>query len=86
MPCKGDQAPWSASSRSNGQRCRSRVLPRAASGDPTDGDTGDLWDSGDLSPGESFVQQFDEAGEFIYFCKHHPSVAAMRGAKVIVQP
>ena len=62
------------------------ILHTATSGDPAGGNAGDLWDSGDLSPGESFVRQFDEAGEFIYFCRHHPNTAAMRGAKVIVQP
>ena len=62
------------------------LIHTTTSGDPTDGSAGDLWNSGDLAPGESFVHQFDEIGEYIYFCKHHPNAAAMRGAKVIVQP
>ena len=47
---------------------RETFIPHTAtSGDPGDDNAGDLWDSGDLLPGESFVQQFDETGEFVYF-------------------
>lgn len=56
------------------------------SGDPADGNAGTIWDSGNLSPGASFVWQFDEAGEFEYFCIPHANEEAMRHAKVIVQP
>lgn len=61
------------------------IVHTTTSGSP--GAPDGLWTSGDLSPGDTpFVRQFDQAGEFIYFCEHHPNVAAMRDAKVIVQP
>lgn len=62
------------------------VIHTTTSGDPDEGNAGDLWDSGDLAGGESFGQQFDEAGEFEYFCIPHANVQAMRHAKVIVEP
>lgn len=62
------------------------IVHTTTSGDPSDGNAGDLWDSGNLSPGEAFVQQFDEAGEFEYFCIPHQNMQAMRRAKVIVTP
>lgn len=55
------------------------------SGDPGDADAGDLWDSGLLSPGESFTHQFNEAGTFAYFCVPHQNSSAMRDAVVIVE-
>ncbi len=55
------------------------------SGDPADGNAGDLWDSGNLRPRELFEWQFDEAGEFEYYCIPHRNMQAMRHAKVIVQ-
>ena len=33
----------------------------------------DLWHSGTLSSGESFVVTFDSAGTFSYFCAIHPN-------------
>jgi plastocyanin len=33
------------------------------------------FDSGALSPGESFEFTFDEAGSFAYFCNFHPSMS-----------
>ncbi len=62
------------------------IVHTATSGDPSDANAGDLWNSGDLSPGESFVRQFDEVGQFEYYCTHHQSTAAMRHAMVIVEP
>ena len=62
------------------------IAHTTTSGDPADGNAGDLWDSGNLSPGGSFTHQFDEAGEFEYFCIPHQGIAAMRNAKVIVEP
>ncbi len=62
------------------------IVHTTTSGDPSDGNAGDLWDSGNLSPGESFVRQFDEAGEFEYFCIPHQNMQAMRRAKVLVTP
>jgi len=61
------------------------VIPHTStSGEP--GDPDGLWDSGTLSSGESFMQTFDEPGEFVYYCTFHPTVPAMVGAKVIVEP
>ncbi|MCO6439336.1 MAG: hypothetical protein J5J06_19780 [Phycisphaerae bacterium] len=62
------------------------IVHTSTSGDPSDGNAGDLWDSGNLSPGESFVRQFGEVGEFEYFCIPHQTMQAMRRAKVIVGP
>jgi len=56
----------------------------STSGEP--GDPDGLWDSGTLSSGESFTQTFDEPGEFVYYCTFHPTVPAMVGAMVIVEP
>jgi plastocyanin len=41
----------------------------------------DAWDSGSLSPGESFARAFPSAGANPYFCTPHP---AMRGT-ILVQ-
>jgi len=62
------------------------IVHTTTSGDPDDGNDGDLWNSGNLSPGDSFTHQFDEAGEFEYFCIPHQALPAMRNAKVIVEP
>ena len=46
-----------------------------------------LWNSGILNSGESFTTEpFVEVGEFVYFCEIHQTTAAMRNAKVIVEP
>ena len=63
------------------------ILHTSTSGDPGDPDEGALWDSGTLSPGETFSQQFDEVGEFVYFCEVHRTDPDMRGATVtVVEP
>jgi len=62
------------------------LIHTTTSGDPGDANAGDLWNSGNLSRGESFVRQFDEVGEFEYYCIPHLSTAAMRHAMVIVEP
>ena len=55
------------------------------SGDgPEDEDTGVVWDSGTMNSGDTFTRKFNEEGEFIYFCRFHPFIPAMRDAKVIV--
>jgi len=57
------------------------------SGDPADNNEGELWDSGSMSPGESFTQQFDEVGVFEYFCEFHYRMGQMRNATVtVVEP
>lgn len=62
------------------------IVHTSTSGDPDDGNAGDLWDSGNMSPGDIFTHQFDEAGEFEYYCIPHVNVDAMRRARVIVEP
>ena len=62
------------------------LVHTTTSGDPSDTNAGDLWNSGNLSPGESFVRQFDDVGEFEYHCIPHQNTAAMRHAMVIVEP
>jgi len=54
------------------------------SGNPGDADSGSKWASGTLRQGESFTHRFDEVGDFVYYCEFHPSVPAMRDARVIV--
>lgn len=34
------------------------------------------YDSGDLGEGDTFVQRFDEAGSYDYFCEIHPTMRA----------
>ena len=41
------------------------------SGTPEEGHDG-IFDSGELKPGNVFVQQFEEKGEFPYYCTIHP--------------
>ncbi|MDO8631345.1 MAG: cupredoxin domain-containing protein [Phycisphaerales bacterium] len=56
----------------------------ATSGDPDNPDHGMLWNSGMIQPGASFTHQFDEVGEFEYYCEFHYLDGVMRHAKVIV--
>lgn len=56
----------------------------STSGEP--GAPDGIWDSGTLSAGESFTQTFDEPGEYVYYCSFHPTVPAMVGATVVVEP
>lgn len=62
---------------------RDAVVHTVTSGDPGDADAGAAF-NGSLAPGGSFEHTFDTAGEFVYFCIPHQSMASMRGAKVIV--
>ena len=43
----------------------------ATSGIPSDGPNG-IFDSGLISPGKTFTNQFDEEGTFDYYCIAHP--------------
>ena len=36
--------------------------------------THDIWESGQLSPGESFSYTFTSRGTFTYYCSDHPSI------------
>jgi plastocyanin len=48
-------------------------------------ETGDF-DSGDLSPNDSFSQTFDEEGAYLYYCRFHgaPGKIGMRGVVLVV--
>ncbi len=54
----------------------------ATSGSPGDANAGSLWNSGNLSMGQSYTHKFNDVGEFVYFCQVHPTM--MFGAKVTV--
>ncbi len=56
----------------------------STSGDPDNPDDGMLWNSGTIQRGASFTHQFDEIGEFEYYCQFHYIDGVMRHAKVIV--
>ncbi len=61
------------------------IVPHTStSGNPGDSNAGSTWDSGFLQAGQSFSQQFNETGEFVYFCQVHPFM--MRDARVTVTP
>ncbi len=47
----------------------------ASIGHTTTSDDG-IWDSGLMSPGDTFEQIFTEAGTLTYFCSIHPSMTA----------
>ena len=36
--------------------------------------TGGVWDSGDITHGQSFTQIFTQTGSYNYFCMHHPGI------------
>lgn len=56
----------------------------STSGDPDNPDHGTLWNSGTIVAGASFTHQFDQVGEFEYYCEFHYLDGVMRHAKVIV--
>lgn len=58
------------------------VLHTATSGNPGDADAGGIFDTMDLPAGTSDTIQFNDTGEFVYFCRHHPTL--MIGAQVKV--
>jgi plastocyanin len=58
------------------------VLHTATSGNPGDSDAGSTFDTGDIANGKSVTIQFNDTGEFTYFCRRHPTI--MFGAKVTV--
>ncbi len=60
------------------------IVHTVTSGDPDEGNAGQVWDSGNVAPGQSFTRTFDEPGAFEYFCEIHPGI--MRDAMVIVEP
>ncbi len=60
------------------------VLHTATSGNPGDADAGSVFDTGVIAHGQSVKIQFNNAGDFVYFCRHHPTI--MFGATVTVTP
>lgn len=61
------------------------IVPHTAtSGNPGDGDAGSTFDTPFLGSGQSATRQFNDVGEFVYFCRVHPGM--MRDARVIVEP
>jgi plastocyanin len=54
----------------------------ATSGNPGDTDAGSVFDTGNMTRGQSVTIQFDTAGQFVYFCEYHPTT--MFGATVTV--
>jgi len=63
---------------------RDLVAHTVTSGDPGDQDSGVLFDSGTMTFARTFTHQFNEPGEFTYYCIPHQTMASMRDAKVIV--
>ena len=60
----GDNLTWT----NNGN-----ALHDSTSGDPADPNPGALWDSGFLSPGDSFSRTFEASDTSDYFCSVHPT-------------
>ncbi len=56
------------------------------SGSPGGANLGSVWRSSRLGNGATFDWQFNEVGEFVYFCELHPFIPAMRNAEVTVIP
>lgn len=54
----------------------------ATSGQPGAPDAGRLFDTGTLGIGQSATIPFNAPGEYVYFCRFHPTT--MVGAKVVV--
>ncbi len=62
------------------------VVHTVTSGDPSTGDAGVLFDSGNLAPDQTFTFRFTQAGTYQYFCRiHYLTFPAMRHATVTVQ-
>lgn len=55
---------------------KSSVNHTVTSGIRGEDDAGDLFDSGTLSPGETFDFKFEEAGSYDYYCGFHPNMTA----------
>ncbi len=64
----------------------SPITHTVTSGNPGEVDVGSIFDSGDLNPGDSFTHRFDEVGSFVYYCRTHPFLPAMRDAIINVEP
>lgn len=71
-----------------GQRVRwindDEIEHTTTSGAPESDNAGDVWDSGLLQPGEFYVRQFDQEGEYAYFCREHPNL--MRARVIVAAP
>jgi plastocyanin len=53
---------------------RGTIVKWVNRGDNTHTTTSDSWNSGNLSPGESFKKKFRRRGTFSYHCNIHPSM------------
>jgi plastocyanin len=51
----------------------------------TNGTPDGVWDSGDVTPGNTFNFTFNTAGTYPYFCKHHWQMG-MTGTITVVTP
>jgi plastocyanin len=60
------------------------VLHTATSGNPGDADAGSIFDTGTILRSQSRTVQFNNTGDFVYFCRQHPTM--MFNAHVIVTP
>ena len=56
-----------------GYKGPSLTFHTVTSGKPGDPDEGSLFDSGEMAEFTSFSHTFNEAGEFRFFCRVHPS-------------
>jgi plastocyanin len=54
----------------------------STSGVPGEPDAGSIWDSGTLILDKTFTHTFGEEGEFVYFCRFHPT--SMRATITVV--
>ncbi len=62
------------------------VIHTVTSGDPSTGDAGALFDSGNLAPDQTFEFRFTQAGTYQYFCRiHYLTNPGMRHATITVQ-
>ncbi len=52
-----------------------QVSHTVTSGNPSDNQTGTVFDSGLIAPGKEFTFTFKDAGTYHYFCKLHPWMA-----------
>lgn len=55
---------------------KSNTPHTVTSGNRSDDDAGDLFDSGDMGAGQVFSYTFEEAGTYDYFCGYHSGMSA----------
>lgn len=83
----GDTIQWTWACCSVGPPPHSTTSGSCATGQCVAGaSNGELWDSGFLNTGATFIHTFTKAGTVSYFCKTHGTQFGMRGAVTVVQP